>query len=82
MKLGDVGSKSRSLCQILEKPCVHSRVHSFDPKFLNVNPHEIWVRFKTGTCLGKTLVARKLSTVHKFDQKFMKLCQNVNNHEI
>ena len=29
-KLGHVGSKTRSLGQILEKPYVHSRGHSFD----------------------------------------------------
>ena len=44
-KLGHVGSKTRSLGQILEKPCVHSKEHSFDPKFMklyqNVNNHNI-----------------------------------------
>ena len=44
-KLGDVGSKTRSLGQILEKPCVHSKRHSFDPKFMklcqNVTHHDI-----------------------------------------
>ena len=44
-KLGHVGSKTRSLGQILEKPCVHSRGHSFDHKFRkvcqNVNHHNI-----------------------------------------
>ena len=44
-KLGLVGSKTRSLCQILEKPCVHSRGHSFDSKFMNLyqnaNDHNI-----------------------------------------
>ena len=34
MKLGHVGSKTRSLGQILEKPSVPSRGHSFDLKFL------------------------------------------------
>ena len=34
-KLGHVGSKNRSLGQILEKPCVHSRGHNFDSKFMN-----------------------------------------------
>ena len=29
LKLAHVGSKIRLLGQILEKPCVHSRVHSF-----------------------------------------------------
>ena len=44
-KLGHIGSKTRSLGQILEKPCVHSRGHNFDSKFmklhLNVNHHNI-----------------------------------------
>ena len=44
-KLGDVGSKTRSLGQIFEKPCVHSRGHSFDSKFMklfkNVNDYNI-----------------------------------------
>ena len=45
LKLGYVGLKTRSLGQILEKPCVHSRRHSFDPSFMklcqNVNRHNI-----------------------------------------
>ena len=45
LKLGYVGSKTRSLGQILEIPCVHSKRHSFDPKFMNfyqnVNHHYI-----------------------------------------
>ena len=45
LKLGHVGSKTRSLGQILEKPCVHSSGHSFDPKFMkliqNPNDHNI-----------------------------------------
>ena len=44
-KLGHVGSKPRSLGQILEKPTVHSRGHSFDSKFMklyqNANDHNI-----------------------------------------
>ena len=45
MKLGHVGSKTRSLDQILEKLCVHSRGHKFDHKFMNlcqnVNHHYV-----------------------------------------
>ena len=45
LKLGHVGSKTRSLGQILEKPCVHSRGYSFDLKFMklnqNANDHNI-----------------------------------------
>ena len=44
-KLGHVGSKTRSLGQILEKTCVHSRGHSLDSKVMklcqNVNHHNI-----------------------------------------
>ena len=54
MKLGHVGSKIRSLGQILEKPCVHSRGHSFDSKFMklyqNANDHNIQVKFETDSC--------------------------------
>ena len=44
-KLGHVGSKTRSPGQILEKPCVHSKRHSFDTKFMKlcqiVNHHNV-----------------------------------------
>ena len=33
LKLGHVGSKTRLVGQILEKPCVYSKRHGFDPKF-------------------------------------------------
>ena len=35
-KTGHVGSKTRSLGQFLEKPCVLSRRHSFDPVFMKL----------------------------------------------
>ena len=45
LKLGQVGSKIRLLDETVEKPCVHSRGHSFNPKFMklcqNVNNHNI-----------------------------------------
>ena len=57
LKLGHVGSKTRLLGQILEKPCVHSKRHSFDPKFMKVwqivNQHNILVKFETGSCWVK-----------------------------
>ena len=53
LNLGLVGSKTRSQGQILEKPCVHSRGHSFDSNamkvYQNVNHHNILVKFKTGS---------------------------------
>ena len=52
-KLGHVGSKTRSLGQILEKPCVHSRGHRFDSKVMklcqNVNHYNIKVKIETGS---------------------------------
>ena len=43
-KLGPVVSKCRSLSQILDKPCVHSRGHSLEQKSMklcqNVNCHK------------------------------------------
>ena len=54
-KLGHVGSKTRSLGQIIEKPCVHSRGYSFYHKVMkicqNVNHHNILVKFETGSCV-------------------------------
>ena len=44
-KLDRVGSNTRSLGQILEKSCVHSKGHNFDSKFMklyqNANDHNI-----------------------------------------
>ena len=61
-KLGHVMSKTRLLGQILEKPCVHSRGHSFDSKFMkfyqNVKDHNIEVKFGSGLCWVKSEVAR------------------------
>ena len=58
LKLGHVRSITRSLGQIFEIPCVHSRRHSFDPKFMkvcqNVNHHNIWVNSKLGHVRSKT----------------------------
>ena len=66
-KLGHVGLKTRSLGQILEKPCVHSRGHSFDHKFMkvcqNVNHHNVsWSSSKLGHIGSKT---RSLGQIFK-----------------
>ena len=34
--MGDVGSKTRSVGQIMEKPCEHSRDQSFGPIFIKL----------------------------------------------
>ena len=36
--MGHVGSKTRSLGQFLEKSCVHSRGHNFDPIVMKLCP--------------------------------------------
>ena len=62
LKLGLVGSKTRSAGQIIEKPCVHSSGHSCDPKFMKlcqiVNHHNVLVKFEIGSCWVKNSVAR------------------------
>ena len=89
LKLGHVGSKTRSLGQILEKPFVPFRRHSFDSKVrmliiiisrssLKVGHGGLKTR-SLGQILEKPCV---LSKRHSFDPKFMKLCQIVNHHNI
>ena len=54
LKLGHVGSKTRSLGQILEKPCVRSRGHIFSPIVMklgqNVCFDQISDEFEIGSC--------------------------------
>ena len=56
--MGHVGSKTRSVGQISEKPYVHSRGHIFSPNIIklgqNVCLDEIWYRFENGSCWVKT----------------------------
>ena len=55
--MGHVGSKTRSLGQILEKPCVCSRGHIFSPIIMklgqNVCLDEISKAFENGSCQVK-----------------------------
>ena len=52
LNMGDVGSESRSVGQIMEKPCEHSRGQSFGPIFIKLaqNDHldNISVKFEYG----------------------------------
>ena len=80
-KLGHVCSKTRSLGQILEKPCEHSRGHSFDSNVMK--------DLKLGHVGSKTRSLGQIlekpcehSRGHGFDLKIIKLCQNVNHHNI
>ena len=86
LTLGQVGSKIRLLDEIVEKPCVHSRGHSFDPKFMKLSMlisiisrsasklNHVGSKTRSlGQILEKPCV---YSRRHSFDHKFMKLCQN------
>ena len=95
LKLGHVGSKTRSPGQILEKPCVHSRGHSFDHKFMKLCQNYVRMLMiiisRSGLKLGhvgsKTRALGQIlekpcvhSRGHSFDSNFMKLYQNANDH--
>ena len=92
-KLGHVGSKTRSLGQILEKPCVHSKRHRFGPSFMKLCQVVIIIISRSSSKLGyvgsKTRSLGQIlekpcvhSERHSFDPSFMKLCQVVNHHNI
>ena len=57
LKMGHVGSKTRSLDQIAEKPCEHSRGHIYGPIIMkvgqNVCPDKISDKFENGLCQVK-----------------------------
>ena len=57
LKMGDVGSKTRSLGQISEKACVCSRGHIFIPIIMklgqNIYYDEISDKFENGSCRVK-----------------------------
>ena len=46
-----VWSKTRSVGQIIEKPCEHSRGHSFGPIFIKLDQDAIWIM--SGQKLGQ-----------------------------
>ena len=93
MKLGHVWFKPKLLYQIIQKPCVHSRGHSFDPKFMNFVRMLIIIISRSNLKQGHVgLKTRSLGQIiekldvnsrgHSFDPKFMKLFQNVNPYKI
>ena len=92
-KLCHVGSKTRSQDQILEKPCVHSKGHIFDHKFMKYVRMLIIIMSRSDLKLGhvgsKTRSIGQIlekpcvhSRGHSFDSKVMKLYQNANDHNI
>ena len=54
LKLGHIGSESRSQGQILEKPCIHFGRNSFDPVLMNLCQNvchgENKDKFESGSC--------------------------------
>ena len=88
--MGHVGSKTRSLGQILEKPCVRSRGHIFSPIIIKPGQNVCldilervrkWVMSKTrslGQIVQKPCVH---SRGHIFSLIIMKLGQNVCLHQ-
>ena len=90
--MGHVGSKNRSLGQVLEKPCVRSRGHGFSPIILKLRVFilmESWTSLKMvrlrsvtrskGQILKKPCIH---SRGHIFSLIMMKLGQNVCLDEI
>ena len=57
LKMGHVGTKTRSQGQILEKPCVRSRGHIFSPIIMNFGQNvcldEISDKAENGSCRVK-----------------------------
>ena len=89
-KLGHVGSKTKSLGQILEKTSVYSRGHRFDHKFINYVRMLIIIMSRSSLKLGHVGSKTRLlghflekpcvhSRGHSFDSKVMKHYQNVNH---
>ena len=91
--LGHVGSKTRSLGQILEKPCVHSRGTVLIQSSRNIIRMLMiiipWSSSTLGYVGSKTRSLGQIlekpfvhSKVHSFVLNVMKLCQNVYHHNI
>ena len=57
LKMDHVSSKTKSLGQMLKKPCVHDRDHIFSLIIMKLDQHvflhEISQEFENGTCLVK-----------------------------
>ena len=86
--MGHVGSKTRSVGQIKEKPCEHSRGHSFCPIFIKLAPNDhldnILVKLNMGHLGSKTRSVGQMIekpcehyTGHIMHPIIMKNCQNV-----
>ena len=87
-KMGHVGSKTRSLGQIIEKACYHSRSYSFHWIIMKIGQHvcldEFYVNFESGSTGSKTRPLGQIiekacyhSGSHSFHWIFMKIGQLV-----
>ena len=92
--LGHVGSKTRSLDQILGKPCVHFLEGTVLSQ-ISLNLARMLIAIKSRSNLKLGHVGSKIRSLchilekpcvrsrgHRFDPKVMKLCQNVNSYKI
>ena len=76
-KMGHVRSKNRSLGQIIEKPCLCSRGHTFSPILMklgqNIFPSEILDKCENGLCWVKNLVKsekKKKKSLYTLEARF------------
>ena len=89
-KMGHVRSKTRSLGQILEKPCVRSRGHIFSPIIMKLGQNDCLHEMKSWTSSKNNHVRWKIRSLGQILEKpcvrsrgyifrptFMKLGQNV-----
>ena len=58
LEMGHVGSKSRSLGQILEKSCVHSKSHIFSPINMKLSQNVYFEKDSDETKIGSCQVTR------------------------
>ena len=86
--MGHVGSKTRSVGQIIEKPCEHSRGNSFCPIFIKLAQNDhldnisvivlIWVMSGSKTRSVGQMIEKSCehNTGHVMHPIVMKICQN------
>ena len=65
--MGHVGSKTRSVGQIKEKPCEHSRGHSFCPIFIKLAPSDHLDKYRSSSNMGH--VGSKTRSVGQIKEK-------------
>ena len=73
LNMGYVGLKTRSLGQIIEKPCNHSRGHIYSPIFMKLPQND---------CLYKSCISSKMGHVGSKTRSLDQIIENlVNNLE-